>query len=111
MKDREFIDIVIDSLRRRLKIHISKNRDYADPDECLGNFKRCAIILSALFNYDFKASDVAIIYTVLKVDRFCNLVHNNKKPSNEGLQDTIDDLKNYVDFIEGCWIDEQEKSK
>jgi len=45
---------------------------------------------------------------VLKIDRFCNLAHNKKKPANESLQDTIDDLKNYIDFIEGCWADEQE---
>ena len=99
------------SYDRRTEISIRKSEDYASDVECLGNFKRCAQILSALFNYPFKPSDVAIIYSVLKIDRFCNLRHNSKSPSNEGLLDTIDDLKNYCDFIEGCTFEEMEKGE
>jgi len=111
MRRDKFLKLMEASYDRRTEISIRKSEDYASDVECLGNFKRCAQILSALFNYPFKPSDVAIIYSVLKIDRFCNLRHNSKTPSNEGLLDTIDDLKNYCDFIEAAFIEETKGEK
>ena len=107
MKEADYIKLIKESFKRRLMIHQKKSHDYADTEEMLGNFKRVAAILKIL-NVDPGTSyGTAIIYITLKLDRFCNLVFSGKKPSNESIRDTVDDLKNYCDLLEGCLIDNQ----
>jgi len=109
MKEEEYLTMVQESYKRRLEIHKRKSHDYADEDEVLGNFKRVAKILEALKVNVGRPTGVAVVYIVLKLDRLCNLVFTGKKPKNEAVEDTIDDMKNYVDLLEGCIRDERKK--
>jgi hypothetical protein len=105
----EYIEMVTQSFKRRLEIFKCKSYDYADQSECLGNFKRVAQILKLLKVDPTTSHGVAIIYIVLKMDRFSNLMFSGKQPKNESIQDTIDDLKNYVDLLEACLKDVNQK--
>ena len=69
------------------------------------NFRNMAAVFSTLQIDISKPYGVALIHAVLKIDRLNNLLNKNTPPSNESLQDTIDDLKNYVDLMEACLID------
>lgn len=104
MKEEEYLKIVDESYKRRRKIHQNKTKDYATED-VLSNFKRVAEIMKILEIDPTCAHGVACIYILLKMDRFCNLVFRKKgkKPNNESVEDTIDDWKNYLDLLEGCY--------
>lgn len=107
MNEETYLKMVTESFERRLVIHKRKSHDYANQEEMLGNFKRVAQIFKALKPDVSTPAGVAVVYIVLKIDRFCNLAFSGKVPRNESLQDTMDDLKNYCDLLEGCWIDER----
>jgi len=92
------------SSERRWKIRKTKGHDYATED-ILSNFKRMSCIMDA-WNIDIHTPHgVALFYACLKIDRLCNLVFSGKSPTNEPLQDTVDDLKNYIDLMEECMIE------
>ena len=94
------------SFKRRWKIRETKAHDYATED-ILSNFKRVSLLLEIL-GVDTNSPDgVAIVYIILKLDRLCNLLYRRiGTPENESLQDTIDDLLNYVELLEEVLIDE-----
>lgn len=98
-----------ESLERRWKLRDSKGHDYAT-DDILSNFKRMSIITDR-WNIDItRPEGVALFYALLKIDRLCNLIFTNKTPMNESLQDTIDDLKNYIDLMEECILEDLDES-
>ena len=66
-----------------------------------------ATVLGALQIDISKPYGVALIYAILKIDRLNNLLNKNTAPANESLQDTVDDLKNYVDLMEACLMDSE----
>lgn len=107
LTEAEYLTLVEESFKRRLALHQKKSHDYASTEEVLGNFKRVAKILQILNVDPTRSTGTGMIYIILKIDRFCNLAFSGKVPKNESVQDTIDDLKNYVDLLEGCWIDER----
>ncbi len=94
-----------ESLKRRWKLRESKGHDYATND-ILSNFKRMSSILSKWKIDITRPEGVALFYALLKIDRLCNLIFTNKTPMNESLQDTIDDLKNYIDLMEECILED-----
>lgn len=102
MKMEEYRKMMTKSFKKRLKIHAKKSHDYATED-VLANFKRVANIMKVWKPDISTPHGVAFVYIVLKLDRFANLVFRNKKPLNESVQDTIDDLKNYMDLMEACY--------
>jgi len=106
MKEETYLEMIKESFKRRLEIHVRKSHDYASTQEILGNFKRVASLLGTLKVDPSCPKGVAIIYIMLKIDRLCNLIFWGKKPKNESIQDTIDDLKNYCDLLEACIKDE-----
>lgn len=94
------------SFKRRWELRNTKGHDYATED-ILSNFKRMAMIMK-IWNVDVTVCyGTALFYAFLKIDRLCNLVFSGKEPANESIQDTIDDLKNYIDLMEECMIDEE----
>jgi len=93
------------SLKRRLELVKRKSADYADED-ILSNFKRMAKVIETLRIDPTRPHGVALIYILLKLDRLCNLLSKNTQPQNESIQDTIDDLKNYLDLLEACLVEE-----
>ncbi len=106
MKEAEYQRLTKHSQDIRNAIHIAKNHDYANEDEALGNFKRVAKVLDALGIIPNCTPDyVALIYAILKIDRFVNLKTHSKSPANEAIEDTINDLKNYIDLFHACFVD------
>lgn len=114
MKEEEYLAIIKTSQGRRLRIHHMKTKDYATED-VLSNFKRVSLMIKILGIDTTLPHGMACVYILLKMDRFCNLVfRKNQEPKNEAVEDTIDDWKNYLDLLEGNYIEykrEQEKRK
>jgi len=52
-----------------------------------------------------KIEGTGMFYILLKIQRLCNLLFNNKLPNNESIEDTLIDLRNYVDLL-NCTITE-----
>ena len=52
-----------------------------------------------------KIEGIGMFYILLKIQRLCNLLFNNKLPNNESIEDTLIDLRNYVDLL-NCTITE-----
>jgi hypothetical protein len=86
----------------RLDLLLKKNKDYATED-FLSNFKRVHTVCKA-WNIDPRrsAGDCARFLVVLKTDRWCNLIGKDTKPANESVEDTINDLHNYIDLASAC---------
>jgi len=115
MNIREAIRIMDENFEKRKKIRIEKDKDYADVGDCLKNFKSVAKLIEIL-NIDLsKSYGVAMAYSILKIDRICNLLFNKvSNPINESIEDSINDLQNYLDLFRECLIDEysvKEKDK
>lgn len=106
MREEEYLKIIEDSWERRRKIHAKKTHDYATED-VLSNFKRVAKIVELLGIDPTTPHGIACVYIILKIDRFCNLVFRKSEevPKNEAVEDTIDDMKNYLDLLEGCYLE------
>jgi len=108
----KFLKEMDDSFKKRREIIEKKGYDYADPDsEFLLNFKQLALLCKSL-NVDVKTPPgVAIFYILMKTQRINNLYKSGKSPQNESVEDTLNDLLNYVDLLRGCLTDEflQEK--
>ena len=109
MDRKTFNQTIAESREKRDAISKAKSDDYAGAEEVLGNFKRTALMLSTVFSAKLKkplnADDVALIYIILKIDRYANLTGNSKVPNNEGIEDTIHDMQNYVELFEACYKD------
>lgn len=111
MKEEEYLEILENSIKRRREIHSKKTKDYATKD-VLSNFKRVAKLMEILEIDTTVPHGVACMYILLKMDRFCNLVFRQKvEPKNESVEDTIDDWKNYLDLMEGNYIEYRKKQK
>jgi hypothetical protein len=46
----------------------------------------------------------------MKIDRMTNLLRQGKTPTNEALQDSWDDAKNYLDLAEAIYIEERDRA-
>jgi hypothetical protein len=107
------IDLMKKSFDKRLQIRIKKGKDYAGDQDCLQNFKKVALLLKILEIDPTTSYGVAMLYSVLKLDRLCNLVFRKKvkNPQNEPIEDSIDDLLNYIDLFRECLQDDYFKEK
>jgi len=107
MKIEESKKIRDSSFKRRWALRKSKGHDYAKEQDVLANFKQVSEILRIL-NVDVTVPyGVALMYVILKLQRLSNLLFSGKQPKNEPLQDTVDDLLNYIDLMEECLIEEK----
>jgi F0F1-type ATP synthase beta subunit len=112
MIEEEYLRIIDESSKRRRAIHSKKTHDYATQD-VLSNFKRVAQIIEILGVDPTTPHGMACVYIILKMDRFCNLTFRKigELPSNEAVEDTIDDWKNYLDLLEANWIEYKKKKE
>ena len=93
-----FVDGVVDFYLRRVKLMTAKSHDYADED-VLSNFKRLAKICKVWGVDVTTPSGCAEYLAILKLDRYFNLKRQNKDPANETVDDTFQDLANYLDLL------------
>jgi hypothetical protein len=83
----------------------SKGHDYAG-DDILKNFKQVNALCNTL-GIDFsKVEGTHMFYIVLKIQRLCNLIFSDKTGKHESIQDTLIDLRNYVDLL-NCTLEEK----
>lgn len=88
------------------KVLLSKGNDYASVGDVLKNFKEVSTICDMLGIDSRNLYGTHMFYIILKIQRICNLLFSNKKPSNESVEDTLLDLRNYI-FLLQCSIKEQ----
>lgn len=82
-----------------------KGSDYAGTDVLL-NFKQMHSMMSLLKVDMNKIEGIHMFYILLKIQRLCNLIFNDKIPNNESLNDNLSDLENYIKLMR-CTIEEQ----
>jgi len=100
MNQEDFNRLVRDSFGSRMAIFEKKGHDYATED-CLSNFKRMSALCKLLrINLD-TPKGTALFYIVMKLDRLTNLINKGEAPANESLEDTINDMQNYIDLFRG----------
>lgn len=73
----------------------TKGSDYG-----IDNFKEAAKIASILTGQDIRPMDVAACLVGIKCARYGNIISSGHKPNHESVQDTIQDLANYVHLME-----------
>lgn len=110
MKTKTYEEMLIESLRRRLELMRKKRADYADEEDVLANFKRLGATVKTLQIHKLWETRPALAYAlfmvVMKIDRMVNLLRQGKAPSNESVQDSWDDAKNYLDLAEALHVEE-----
>jgi hypothetical protein len=87
----------------------SKGYDYAGVD-VLKNFKQMQTMCALLGIDVSKIEGVHMFYVLLKIQRLCNLLFSNKVAKNESIQDTLIDLRNYVDLL-NCTLQEKAQNE
>ena len=91
-------DLSYNAYLRRMELFHLKNQDYAG-DDALANFKRLAKI-SKVWGIDVHTpAGCAEYLAILKLDRYFNLKAQGKDPANESVDDTFQDLFNYLDLL------------
>ena len=109
MNPQEYEDGVKASLERRLALSRKKRADYAGDDDVLANFKRLGDAVKSLRIPQLWEKRPALAYAlfmdIMKTDRMINLFLQNKPPSNESIQDSWDDKKNYTDLAEALYLE------
>ena len=107
MKQSEQLALVQQINDKGIELMKSKGHDYAGVD-VLKNFKQMHQMCVLLEIDMSKVEGIHMFYVLLKIQRLCNLLFSNKVAKNESIQDTLIDLRNYVDLL-NCTL--QEKSE
>jgi len=111
MKIDEAVKLEEEAHQRRMEIRKKKAHDYAKEEgDCLSNFKVIADIAAALKKHGYgipigKPHGAAMWHLLHKLVRILNLWNEEAAPQNESLEDTHDDLSNYNDLANECYID------
>lgn len=100
----ELLKLTEASYRRRTELLRTKGHDYSTEDT-LENFKRISAVLKALKVPMYEPWGVAMFHILHKADRVVNLVAQGRTPKNESVRDTLDDMRNYIDLLEGLLED------
>lgn len=107
MTQQEQLQLIQEINEKGIALLKSKGHDYAGED-ILKNFKQMHQVC-ALFGVDLsRIEGVHMFYILLKIQRICNLLFSNKKAKNESIDDTLIDLRNYVDLL-NCTLNEKRK--
>jgi len=104
MTQQQQLDLVEQINEKGLELMRSKGHDYAGQD-ILKNFKQMRALCEILEIDISRTEGVHMFYILLKVQRISNLIFTNKQAKNESIQDTLLDLRNYVDLL-NCTISE-----
>lgn len=64
------------------------------------NFKMAAKIMNAITGKKYRPFEIALVLICIKFVRYGNLTEKDKTPKNEGVEDTVVDLINYIGLME-----------
>lgn len=104
MKQVEQLALVESINQKGIELLKSKGHDYAGVD-VLKNFKQMHELCRILEIDLSRIEGVNMFYILLKIQRLSNLIFSNKAAKNESVQDTLIDLRNYVDLL-NCVLSE-----
>lgn len=79
-------------VNNRLTLIQKKRNDYASDEDVFDNFEETARQLN------ITVDQVFLFWITVKRQRLANLLLNCKSPKNEPIEDTLEDLANYVDL-------------
>lgn len=100
MKNKELFDLANETFKSCLDTLEKKNNDYAkDNDDSLRNFKAVEF---------FKLTDTSTGVAVRLCDKFmriCNLLHADASVKDEKVEDTINDMINYLVILKASMRD------
>ena len=103
MKNEVLFQTAQDTFQKCLNTMAAKNHDYAkDLEDALRNFKAVEF---------FKLTSAPIGVLVRLSDKFmriCNLVNTEAKVKDEAIEDTIDDMINYLIIFKACLKERKE---
>lgn len=107
MNQTEQLALVEEINKKGIELMKSKGHDYAGVD-ILKNFKEMHQMCSLLGIDLSRLEGVHMFYILLKIQRLSNLIFSGKDAKNESIQDTLIDLRNYVDLL-NCTLNEKSK--
>ena len=103
MKKEELVKVASDTFNACLITMDTKNSDYAkDIEDALRNFKAVEF---------FKLTDISTGIAVRLCDKFmriCNLLHHEAAVKNEKIEDTINDMINYLVILKASLIERRQ---
>jgi hypothetical protein len=105
MTQKEQLALIEKINKQGIEIMKSKGHDYAG-DDILKNFKEMQEMLTLLNVNTSKLEGVHMFYILLKVQRLCNLLFSGKNAKNESIEDTLIDLRNYIDLLR-CTLEDK----
>lgn len=105
MTQPEQLEIIEKINKQGIELMKSKGHDYSDID-ILKNFKQVHQMITLLGIDTTKIEGVHLFYVILKIQRLCNLLFSGKTAKNESIQDTLIDLRNYIDLL-NCTLQEK----
>lgn len=106
MSQDEQLKLIQSINEKGIELMKSKGHDYAGID-ILKNFKQMHAMCELLGIDLSKIEGVHMFYILLKIQRLCNLLFSNKQAKNESINDTLIDLRNYVDLL-NCTLTEKQ---
>jgi len=109
MKQVQQLEFIENINKKGIELIKSKGYDYAGED-VLKNFKQMHQLLDLLQVNTSKIEGIHMFYILLKIQRLCNLLFSNKIAKNESIEDTLIDLRNYVDLL-NCTLEEKNKNQ
>jgi hypothetical protein len=106
MKQEDQLKFIESINEKGIELLKSKGYDYASDNDVLKNFKEILQLVNLLKVDMSKIEGTHMFYILLKVQRLCNLLFSGKTAKNESIQDTLIDLRNYVDLL-NCTLQEK----
>lgn len=92
MRAKEFDKTYKELVDSRLALIQIKRNDYAGDDNVFSNFEETSRELNITIDQVF------LFWITIKRQRLANLLINCRTPKNESVEDTLEDLANYVDL-------------
>lgn len=89
------------SYQRRVQILKKKGNDYSKTCDTLSNFKEMSVLANILGIKVSEPEGYCLMFVLIKLHRICNLIYQGVKPKNESINDSIDDMQNYLELLRG----------
>lgn len=110
MRHADFLGLLDTWHRAKKNLSSGKSGDYADNEDTLANFKRMQQLCEILdIRPGERVEDVLLFLLLLKLDRICNLLHAEKVPAHESMDDSLQDNSLYLDLLRALAVEKDEE--